>query len=141
MEDIRTIEQQFRNQQERFVYYLIALSITAIGFSIHLTTGQSFKWSQIILGISTLSFGGSVLCGFKYLKKLLEFLSFNRKYLINKSQGDLPIKEEEFVSEEKGNFQKKTVGLWNCMYRLFFIGVFLFLVWHLTDMYLITFSI
>ena len=61
--------------------------------------------------------------------------------LINKSQGDLPNEEEEFVLEEKGNFRKKTVGLWNCMFRLFFIGVFLFLVWHLTDMYLITYNI
>jgi uncharacterized membrane protein len=138
MEDIRTIEQQFRNQQEKFVYYIIALSVAVIGFSIHLTTGQPYKWSQIILGLSTLSFCLSVLCGFRYLKKLLEFLSFNRKYLINKSQRELPREEEEYISEEKSIFQKKTTSLWNCMYRLFFLGVFLFLIWHLTDMFFTT---
>lgn len=140
MEDLRAIEQQFRNQQEKFVYYIIALSIAAIGFSIHLTYGQPFKWSQLFLGFSIMSYGISILCGFKYLKILLEVLSLNRKYLDQKYSGLLNENETD-IFENVEIKQKKAPRLWNCQYRLFFLGVILFLIWHLTEMYLTSVNI
>ena len=33
------IQKQFRQEQEKFVYYIIALSVSAIGFTVFKTTG------------------------------------------------------------------------------------------------------
>lgn len=40
------IQKQFRQQQEKLVYYIMALSVSAIGFSIYQTTGQNLKVVQ-----------------------------------------------------------------------------------------------
>jgi hypothetical protein len=60
--------QQFRQQQEKFHYYMIGLAVTAIGFSIYQTTGQPLKIVQIPLAISTACWGLSIFCGFMFLK-------------------------------------------------------------------------
>ena len=36
-ENQRQIQRQYRTQQEKYVYYLIAISVSAIGFSIYKT--------------------------------------------------------------------------------------------------------
>src|SRR5690606_35025426 len=71
---------QFRQQQEKFVYYLIALSVTSIGFSIYKTTGQPLKWTQIPLGMSILCWGLSVFCGLRFLKYVISTSYANNTY-------------------------------------------------------------
>jgi hypothetical protein len=36
----------FRQQQEKYVYYIIALCVTAIGFSVYKTNGLALKYTQ-----------------------------------------------------------------------------------------------
>jgi hypothetical protein len=137
MEEIRLIEQQFRNQQERLTYYLIGLSVAAIGFSIHLTYGEPFKWIQLPLGLSLISFGISILCGFKYLRKLLEILSHNKTYLYDKKKG-LGGAEEEYILGKISKVQISAGNYRTCLGTFFIIGIGLFLVWHLMEMYIMT---
>ena len=54
MEEQKEIQKQFRQQQEKYVYYVIALCVAVIAFSIHKTTGKSLAWSQIPLAIAVL---------------------------------------------------------------------------------------
>lgn len=61
-------------QQERLVYYIIALCVTSIGFSIYQTTGHSLKWIQIPLALALLSWGLSIYCGLRFLNYLLEII-------------------------------------------------------------------
>lgn len=137
MEEITLIEQQFRNQQERFTYYLIGLSIAAIGFAMHLTYGEPFKWIQLPLGVSLISFGISVLCGFKYLRKLLEVLSHNKTYLYHKMEG-LAGPEEKYILDKISKVQNNAGNYRTCLGVFFFSGVSLFLIWHLMEMYIIS---
>ena len=39
------IQQEFRDKQEKYVYYLIALSVSAIGFSVYKTEKLSLTFS------------------------------------------------------------------------------------------------
>jgi len=80
MEEKKEIQRQFRQQQEKFVYYLIALSVTSIGFSIYKTTGQPLKWTQIPLGMSILCWGLSVFCGLRFLKYVISTSYANNPY-------------------------------------------------------------
>ena len=45
----------FRQQQEKYVYYLIALCVTSIGFSVYKTSGVPIKGIQIPLAVAVLS--------------------------------------------------------------------------------------
>lgn len=140
MEDIRIIEQQFRNQQERFTYYLIGLSVAAIGFSINLTYGEPFELSQILLGLSLLSFGISILHGFKYLNKLLEVLSHNITFLEEKTAG-MEKNNEAYILSKIEEVRTKASVFRKNLSRFFFIGIGLFVIWHLLEMYLKTVNI
>lgn len=87
MDEQKELRDSFRQQQERFVYYVIALSVTAIGFSIYTTTGQPLKWSQIPLGLSVVAWGLSIYCGLTFLRYAISTLFSNNTYLnIKKGQ-------------------------------------------------------
>jgi len=49
MDQQNDLQKQFRDKQEKYVYYLIALCVASIGFSITKTSGESLKWIQIPL--------------------------------------------------------------------------------------------
>jgi hypothetical protein len=70
----------FREQQQKYVYYLIALSVTAIGFSIVSTSGKPLRLSQIPVGLAVLSWGLSVYCGLTFVKYTISNLYSNSAY-------------------------------------------------------------
>lgn len=81
MEEQREILKQFRQQQEKYVYYIVALCVTSIGFSVIKTSGQTIKWSQIPLAIAVISWSISVYCGLTFLRYVISTLYANKVYL------------------------------------------------------------
>ncbi|WP_425659237.1 hypothetical protein [Tenacibaculum ascidiaceicola] len=146
MTEQQEIQKQFRQQQEKFVYYLIALSVTSIGFSIYKTVGQPLKFTQIPLAVSVFSWGISIFCGFKFLKYVISTLFSNNEYLDiqqgkNKETGNNPqlinaaskgIKNAMMSNSNKAN------SFFNWQQYLFYLGIVSFLIWHLLEMYSIT---
>ena len=59
------IIQNYSQKQEKYVYYLIALCVTAIGFSVQLTTGTELNYFHIPLGLALIFL---VRCYFLWLK-------------------------------------------------------------------------
>ncbi|KEO72941.1 hypothetical protein [Anditalea andensis] len=143
MEEQREIQRQFRQQQEKFVYNLIALSVTAIGFSIYKTTGQPLKWIQLPLGTAILCWGLSIFCGLSLLKYVISTLYANNTYFDiiqgrNSEIGNHPQKIEAATSGVKqamdiNSNRASSYSKWQ--ERLFYLGIVLFLVWHITEMY------
>lgn len=132
MEELKELRNQFREQQEKYVYYIIALAVTAIGFSVYKTTGQPLKLIQIPLGLSVLFWGISVFCGLKFIAYNISMLYTNYEYLqmIKWQQDELkPIMESNIKSA--GNF-------FNWQGRLFYLASILFLIWHFLEMYSLT---
>lgn len=146
MEEQREIRNQFRQQQEKFVYYLIALSVSAIGFSVYKTTGQQLKWIQLPLGISILSWGFSIFCGLRFLKYLISTLYANNDYFViiqgkNPEIGNHQQKIEAATSgikEAMNSNSTKANSYFKWQERLFYLGIILFLVWHIIEMYKLT---
>lgn len=146
MQEQNEIQKQFRQQQEKYVYYLIALSVTAIGFSVYKTTGQELKWIQLPLAFSVASWGLSVLCGLKFLKYVISTLYANNAYFDilqgkHPKVGNHPQKIEAATSGIKQAMQTNSnrassYSKWQG--RLFYVGIILFIVWHVFEMYQLT---
>lgn len=146
MEEQIEIRNQFRQQQEKFIYYLIALSVTAIGFSVYKTTGQQLKLTQIPLGMSVLCWGFSVFCGLQFLKYSISTLYANNVYF-DIIQGRNPeIKNHQQKIEDATSGIKEAMNsnstrantYFKWQERLFYFGIILFLIWHVLEMYKMT---
>lgn len=146
MDEQKELRDAFRQQQERFVYYVIALSVTTIGFSIYKTTRQSLKWSQIPLGLSVLTWGLSIYYGLSFLKYSISTLFSNNTYLnIQKGQEPWVGTDQEKIKmalkELKAvmNDNIKTAEKFSArQQRLFYFGVASFIIWHVIEMYFTT---
>jgi len=143
MEVQKEIREQFRAQQGKLTYYIIALCIAAIGFSIHTTSSDHLGWSHLPIAIAVLCWGGSAYCGLRFMKTVVNILHNNVSYFEVK-EGKNPIvgnKPEnialgikillEGVASESG----KSVGLGKWQHRLFYFGVIFFVTWHVIRMY------
>ena len=145
-ENQREIQRQYRTQQEKYVYYIVALSVSAIGFSLYKTSGQPLKWSQISLGLAIISWGLSIFCGLTFIKEIIGTLSVNNAYLDIQAGrhpdiGDNPIKVAAGVDSIKRIIEKKSKGagkFYRWQGRLFYLGILLFIVWHVSEMYILT---
>ncbi len=140
------IQQEFREKQEKYVYYLIAISVSAIGFSIYKTENQSLSLSKIPLGLAVISWSLSIFLGLKFLKYVISSLYANNSYfdLIkgkHPSVGSQPelikdgVKGLREAMEINGGRMKKYFA-WQGY--LFYSGILLFIVWHIIEMYLKT---
>jgi hypothetical protein len=146
MDDQNEIKKQFRQQQEKYVYYIIALCVAAIAFSITETRDSSLKYSQVPLGIAVLSWGLSIYFGLKFIQTILSALHSNNSYLdvikgIHPIVGKHPQKIEyasnilKETMEERGKAAGK---LYDWQNIFFFLGFLSFIVWHILEMYLNT---
>jgi hypothetical protein len=146
MEEQKEIQKQFRQQQEKYTYYVIALCVAAIGFSVHKTIGLPLKWIQIPLGIAVLAWGASIYCGLNFIRYTLSTLYANNAYFdIIQGQypdiGNHPQKIEvaawSVKQAMKSNVEKaRNLSKWQ--YYLFLIGFISFVIWHILEMYMIT---
>ena len=62
---------QHTQKQENYTYYLIALSVAAIGYATHQTHDRGFVWSMLPLGFAVLCWAVSVTLGLRYLKTVI----------------------------------------------------------------------
>src|SRR5690606_10460858 len=74
------IQKQFREGQTKYRYYIIALCVAAIGFSIHETADSQIKLIQIPLAIAIVSWSLSIYFGLKAANTVLNALYKNNQY-------------------------------------------------------------
>jgi hypothetical protein len=144
MDDQIEIKKQFRQQQEKYAYYLIALCVAAIAFSITITRDASLKISQIPLGLAVLTWGLSIYFGLKFIQTIISALSSNNSYLdvlkgIHPIVGDNPQKIEyasNMLKEAMEGKSKAAGKSYDWQNRFFYMGFISFIVWHIIEMYL-----
>jgi hypothetical protein len=142
MSDRLELIKQFNSEQSKLTYYIIALSVAAIGFSISKTIDQQLELHLIVLGASVLSWGLSIYCGFSFIKYRLSTNFANIEYFNiiegkNSEVGSHPDKIKAATegiksamdtnSKRAGRFSK-----WHS--QLFYVGIILFIVWHIINM-------
>ena len=59
---------------EKYVYYVIALSVTCIGFSVVRTSGSNLQVTHLPLAGAVLCWGISIYCGLTILRKTVVYL-------------------------------------------------------------------
>jgi len=140
------ILKQFRQQQEKYTYYVIALSVAGIGFAIQKTTGQPLRISQIPLALAVLCWGVSVYCGLTFMGYVISGLYSNSAYfdilkgthhLTGKNPEAIKIGAEAMmdVMNKNSNVAEKYAKWQN---RLFYSGIIFFLGWQIWEMYQVT---
>lgn len=136
----------FREQQQKYCYYVIALCVAAIGFSVHKTMGLSISKSQIPLGIAVLSWGFSVWCGLRYLGLMTASL-FTNIGLVDVQEGKSEITGRdpakikigvETLTRSLDETSNKTMRLASWQDKLFFIGIICFVGWRIWEMINVT---
>jgi hypothetical protein len=144
-ENQKEIQRQFRQQQEKYVYYVLSLSVSSIAFAVYRTSGIPMKYSQIPLLLSIISWSGSIFCGLMFIKYVISTLFANNTYFEiiagrYPEIGDNSVKIEAGISGIKqAMIINKTIGLkyFKWQGRLFYVGILLFIIWHILEMYLL----
>ncbi len=140
------IATEFNEQQDKLVYYIIALCVSAIGFSVYQTTGKPLSLLHIPLGLAVASWATSIFCGFRFKKYILSNLFANAEHLeIIAGKSPTVGADPELIqaasdavrySLEQNARHGKSCSLWH--HRLFYTGMILFMVWHVLEMYLLS---
>lgn len=130
------ILKRFWQHQEKYVYYLIALSVTAIGYAIVNTKGEPLKWAQIPLGLSIISWAVSIYCGLSFLRYIGGGLSANKDYLVAQKVGLSTKAAGIRIEIESISDRIELLGAWQDY--SFYSGITLYLLWHIIEMYLLT---
>jgi hypothetical protein len=141
-ENQKEIQRQFRQQQEKYVYYVLALSVSAIAFAIYKTSGLPLKWSQVPLALSVISWGISIFCGLRFIKYVISTLYANNTYfdILAGRHPDLGNDPEKISAGVKGITQamesngEKAQKYFSWQGRLFYFGIILFIIWHVLEM-------
>ncbi|SRR5258707_10213792 len=137
-----------KEQQIKYVYYLIALCVSAIGYSIYRTVGHSFNFLLILWGLPLISWGVSTYFGLLFLRKSIHHidddmmlvqhlralrnnLELEAKQFALKGVAESEIKLVQNLITERKHFKYQTI--------LFFTGIALFIFWHLAEMCILTF--
>lgn len=135
------IRKEHDTQLVKYKYYMIALCIASIGYSIVRTTGRSIDCCDIPLAIAVSSWGISIFLGFRFLKCSLSILNIDYA-LIDVRNGVHPTSKNhpekikigvDSLTDSINRFQRigKNANVWQ--ERLFYIGMIMFIFWHVLD--------
>ncbi len=141
------IIEQHRNQSTKLIYYIIALAVASIGFSVSQTMGYSLSFSQIPLGLAVLCWGISIYLGLTYLNSSLHILLLNDE-AINCKKGNIRLKDgKKILSPDEAHIKlmndanKESDRCAKYPYdqrMLLYVGIISFLIWRIIEMYLIS---
>ncbi len=142
MEEQRDIQRQHRQEASKYTYFLITLSVTAIAFSVQKTLDEPLLLRQIPLGLAVLSWAISVLLGFVYLQRRQDILATNNAYfeaikgnLLETGNDQAKIQASaKIIWEILEEKSEKASKFYIWQFRLFILGIVLFVIWHLIEM-------
>jgi len=140
------VQKIYSEQQIKYTYYLIALSIGAIVLSINQTINEAFTYNKIALGIAFICWITSVVLGLKWLKNNIIFTDENIIELDNKINLFMHILKNKDYSklndkDVEANFEAmklrldEEMDLAKYQVRFFYIGMFSFLVYYILEVY------
>lgn len=133
--------------ESKYTYFLLAAAASAITLAVQKTSGLGLSWFQIPLAFAVLSWGVSFYFGCQCLTLTQAIIYLNVQLLeITDAASPIPHGNPELVqttkqriksSMEEKNKKATANDLWQ--FRLLIIGAILFLVWHVLEMFRLTF--
>lgn len=147
-ETLLEIHRQHRTGQDKYTYFLLAVTASAVAFSVQKTDGLTLTYSLLPLGAAVLLWGISFYFGVKNLLWVQTSISANYSLLqlemgVHPEQPDHPqilqAAMEGVRSALESNVNKaQFYDVWQ--FRLLISGAVLFLVWHVLEMVLRTYT-
>lgn len=143
-ENSREIYKALHDSQDKYVYFLLATTITAIGFIITRTQSLKLNINQIPLAISVISLGISFLCGCRNREYVNSTLYANYD-LLKVQSGQHPNvgthpqliqAASEGITDAIESNSNKASNLGKRQMQFFVIGVFFYIAWHILVMFL-----
>ena len=141
-DDLQYPHQQHRVGQDKYTYFLLAVTASAIAFAVQKTDTSIITSSLIPIGIAVLSWCGSFYCGCKNLVWVQTTVMANYNLMqLNKGthpdQPDSPAylqaaKEGVRSALETNVNQAQNYAI--SQYRLLITGAVFFLIWHIVEM-------
>lgn len=135
----------YRTYVSKHAYYVIALCVTAIGFSVSQTMDSRMSLSLIPLGVAIILFSVSILFGFGLIRCMTKGLALDmilKKIAAGQDMlaGINPGIIKEVYDEEAKNYTKlsdlATRNL-NGQKWCFYLGIVCFIGWRVYEMYLL----
>ena len=138
MENERLVSDQFWQQQLKYIYYMIALCVTSIGFSIVITKDDVLGLIHIPLGLAIVFWSVCICLGLNFLNSNIVFLSKNKIFLEGHRKLSSPDKLKELNEAFDKEFKKmnKNSGLNKKIQHFsFYAGFLCFFIGHIIKMY------
>ena len=141
-EEIRLLYNQLRTSQDKYVYFLLAITASAIAFSVQITKDSVFSLTLAPLGIAVFCWAWSFYCGCRHIQYVNSILYSNTEYLRIKngthpevgSNPNYIQAASEGLREAMSNNQDSATSRANWQFRLAIIGGIAFICWHLLKM-------
>ena len=147
-DELIEIHRQHRTGQDKYTYFLLAVTASVIAFAVQKTDGLKITFSLIPLGFAVLIWILSFYCGVKNLSWVQTSLSANFNLLqlrkgVHPDQPDHPQLQEAAIEGVTSALESNVkyaqfYGVWQ--FRLLIAGAVLFLVWHILEMVLRTYA-
>lgn len=142
------IHRQHRTGQDKYTYFLLAVTASAVAFAVQKTAGLKITYSLIPLGAAVLLWGLSFYFGVKNLLWIQTSIYANYSLLqlqtgVHPEQPDHPQMLEAAIQGVKSALESNVnkaqfYGVWQ--FRLLIAGAILFVVWHVLEMVLRTYA-
>lgn len=118
--------------QNKYCYFLLAISASAIGFTIKSVDNRVFEWNLMPLGIAILFWGLSFYCGCYYIMLKSTNMRANQEYLNsinNRERAKILSEIFDKNSQRGGNYGKR-------QFVFLVTGGIFYILWKLLEMFL-----
>ena len=138
--------------QQRFVYFMLALSATSIAFVVQQTMGRSLAYSLIPLGITVIAWALSLYFGLQNRRSAIETHSANLdSVLLNTGKisntlfkivppdltsSQVLVAFKKIIAEVMEKHSNQSAKYSKRQFKWYIFGVFAFFVWYILEMYL-----
>lgn len=137
------LSKQFKASQERYVYFLLAVSASAIGYAMTQSKVEPIEWIHLPLGLSVLFWAASFLAGLRFVEYSTSVTFQNQNYIAFKRElrsfpeeqaVELLLKFKSKVNNTVGRQvgRMKFYGSLQSLCLLF--GALLYILWHILRM-------
>src|SRR5690606_12537380 len=129
---------QYREKQEKYIYYLIALDVSSIAFSIYTTKDSSLNIIQIPLAIAVFFWGLSIFYGLRFIRVSLSSLFTEYLYMETKEDNRFTALNTEYKKNLIDAFRNRNdkdnklgIRFEKIMSYSFYIGILLYITFHI----------
>jgi hypothetical protein len=138
---------QYRKDQDKYSYFLLAAAGSALAFAVQKTAGLTLRWNMIVLAAAALAWILSFYFGCRRLLTSQESLRVNYSYFQMGEQIERMFKLLPEYKEARDKILEEVQGLNNeaaryssRQFQWLIVGAVLFIIWHVWDMFAHTFG-